>query len=127
MFLHKSILVGMITFPLMPGTAMADPNAAALEISLQAFRHCYEVEHKIESEVAVCMNAAMEKLPNPQHFKLYLTGDIPGNVELTLFNQAGYTTKCALYAGRTIELRQCINYQANPLTNNQDLSIIPPN
>lgn len=127
MFLHKSILVGMITFPLFPGVALADPNSAALEITIQALRQCYEVEHKTEAEVAICMNERIRQNPNLIYFQAHLSGDIPGDLELLVYNHAGYTTKCALYAGRIIELRQCVNYQATPLTNSQELSITPPN
>ncbi|WP_019215332.1 hypothetical protein [Legionella tunisiensis] len=127
MFLRKSILVGMITFPLFPGVAMADPNSAVLEVAIQTLRHCYEIDHKVQAEVAACMSAKMKELPNPEHFNVHLSGDIPGELGLMLYSQTGYTTKCVLYAGRVIAVRQCISYQGPPLTDNQEISITPPN
>lgn len=126
MFANKLALVGLFLFPLTQNAVAAIPPNEMLESTIQIMRICYEKEHKTGAQLAQCMANVFTKIPNPDNYKINLSGDVPGDFVLVLYNQAGYTIKCALAAQKIIAVKQCTSYQRAPLTPGQELSIEPP-
>ncbi|CEK11314.1 hypothetical protein [Legionella hackeliae] len=98
-----------------------------LDVALQVMRQCYEVKHKHRSELAHCMIDVFKSIPNPEHYRINLSGDVPGNFKLVIYNQAGATINCALSAHKKIVVKRCVSYKTAPLSNSQEISITPPN
>lgn len=105
----------------------AQYSAAILNVALYVMQDCYMVQHKKGAHLAECMaDVFIKKSPNPQHYQMYIDGDTPGNLNLLLFNQAGYTVNCSINVGKKIEVNSCVSYQNQPLTSDQEISITPP-
>lgn len=135
--LFKSITFALFTFLSLDGfadqttkgSAITDAqySAAILNVTLYVMQDCYVVKHKKGVDLSECMaQFFMKEVPNPQHYKMYINGDTPGNINLLLFNQAGYTVNCSITVGQKIEINSCVNYQNEPLTDDHEISIIPP-
>lgn len=105
----------------------AQYSGAILNAALYVMQDCYMVQHKKGTQLAECMaEIFIKKAPNPQHYQMYISGDTPGNLNLLLFNQAGYTVNCSITVDKKIEVNSCVSYQNQPLSGDQEISITPP-
>ncbi|KTD19604.1 Uncharacterised protein [Legionella lansingensis] len=128
MFSYKSIIISIITLLLVQNIHAANNSSNVILTSvIRVMQQCYEEKHKTGAQLAQCMAEVFNKAPNPEHYEIKLTGDVPGDVSLLLYNQAGYRINCAISAQKTILVKYCTSYQSAPLTEGQEMSIIPPN
>lgn len=105
----------------------AEYSDAVLKAVLYVMEDCYINKHKKNAELGVCMAKYFTKtVPNPQQYRINITGDTPGDLKLILFNKSGYTVKCLLTLGSKIVVNSCARSQGVPLNNGQELSITPP-
>ncbi|ASQ46168.1 hypothetical protein [Legionella clemsonensis] len=125
MYLRIAILACLIGVTTVQAMAATHPKVI-LEVVIQVMRQCYEVKQQMGAQLAQCMGQVFEKIPNPEQYKIYLDGDIPGEAKLLIYNQAGYQIHCELFTGKTLIVKQCLDYEGNPLTKGQSLSITPP-
>jgi hypothetical protein len=94
---------------------------------LYVMQDCYVVQHKKDTQLAECItDTFIHKVHNPQHYQMYISGDTPGNLNLMLVNQAGYTVNCSITLDKKVKVNSCVSYQNQPLTNDQEISITPP-
>ncbi|KTD57692.1 hypothetical protein [Legionella shakespearei] len=133
----KSIAFTFLTFLSLEGFAGqpakgapvsdAQYSAAILNVALYVMQDCYMVQHKKGAQLSECMaDVFIKEAPNPQHYQMYINGDTPGNLNLLLFNQAGYTVNCSITVDKKIEVNSCVSYQNQPLSSEQEMSITPP-
>lgn len=101
-------------------------NKLVLDLSVELLEDCYYHKHKTGVMLAQCISDAIKGLPDPYHYKLLITGDMPGNVSLEIYNEEGFMIKCYLTVYEKITVNHCVKKQINPLTKEQDISIIPP-
>ncbi|KTD06931.1 hypothetical protein [Legionella jamestowniensis] len=125
MLLRVAILGCAIGFSFAQATTVAQPQVI-LDFALQVMQQCYEVKHQMGAQLAECMNNTFKNIPNPEHYKINLNGDVPGDSKLFIYNQAGYRIYCDLFTGKTLIVKQCFDFQGKPLTKGQTLSITPP-
>lgn len=133
MFLIKLILMSMIVF--LPFNSMAaitannpELNTAVLNAVVQVMKECYEVRHLSGTHLAKCTLDIMHhsEFYNPGNYRIFLTGDVPGNSTLVISNESGYILTCAVSAHQKLRVSNCISNQKYPLTKGQELSITPP-
>jgi hypothetical protein len=132
MFLIKLILMSMIVF--LPFNSIAanminnpELNAAVFNAVVQVMKECYEVRHHSGTALGKCTLDILHhsEFYNPGNYKVFLTGDVPGDSTLIIKNQAGFTITCAVSAQQKLRVSNCVSKQEPPLTNGEELSITP--
>lgn len=132
MFLIKLILMSMIVF--LPFNSIAaiminnpELNAAVFNAVVQVMKECYEVRHHSGTALGKCTLGILHhsEFYNPGNYRVFLTGDVPGNSTLIIKNQAGFTITCAVSAQQKLRVSNCVSKQDSPLTNGEELSITP--
>jgi hypothetical protein len=127
------VLIALLTlkvFAIAPSTTPitdVEYSTAVLNTTLYVMQDCYFVKNKKDVELSKCMSEVFhKKIPNPQHYHINITGDTPGNLNLLLYNQAGYTVNCSITLQEKITVNSCLSYDILPLNNDQEMSITPP-
>jgi len=128
MFLFKGIVAGIILLlPIGSIASTADElNAAVLNATIQVMRECYDVKHTANAEFAKCMADTLKQVVNPNDYRVFVTGDVPGNADLTIVNGANNIITCTVSAQKTIKVSQCSSHQGPPQNPQQKTSITPP-
>lgn len=103
-----------------------DYNKIILDLAVTSLEDCYLLQHKTGVGLTQCMSETLRKVPNPYHYRLNISGDTPGHLDMILYNQSGYVINCYLDVHDKITVEHCVKYQVKPLNNNQELSITTP-
>ena len=102
-------------------------SRAVLNLVMTIMNKCYKGPQTKGDKLAHCVISLLKKFtPNPQRYKLRLTGDCPGKVDLILYNVRGNIINCKLTLDQKVNVNRCVGYKIPPLTNGQDDSIFPP-
>ncbi|WP_133141032.1 hypothetical protein [Legionella quateirensis] len=99
-----------------------------LNLVLNVVKNCYKGPTKTDGiQLVKCVaDVFNQDVPNPLHYKLRITGDCPGESDLIIYNPAGDMITCYLEFGQSMQVNRCISYKVPPLSNGQEMSILPP-
>lgn len=99
-----------------------------LNLVLDVVKNCYKGPSQTNGiQLVKCVGDVFNKeVPNPLLYKVHLSGDCPGEVDLLLYNLNGDMITCYLTIGQSVQVNRCLSYKVPPLTNEEDLSVLPP-
>ena len=104
-----------------------DYSRALLKVVLAVIKDCYKGEQTTGDQLVKCVATVFEKkVPNPQHYKININGDCPGDIDLIMYNERGDVINCYITLAKSVNVNRCISYKVPPLTKGQEMSITPP-
>lgn len=105
-----------------------DYSKVLLRAVLAVIKDCYKGPKQTTGDQLVkCVAAVFVKeVPNPQFYKINITGDCPGDIDLIMYNIRGNMINCYITLAESITVNRCISYKIPPLTKGQEMSITTP-
>ncbi|RUR13579.1 hypothetical protein [Legionella sp. km772] len=103
-------------------------SQALLTMTLAVIKDCYKNPNQVKGEQLVrCVAKVFDKeVANPEHYKINLSGDCPGNVDLLMYNVKGEVINCYLTLTKSVNVNRCISYKIPHLSMGEEMSITPP-
>lgn len=99
-----------------------------LDLVLTVTKNCYKgPQQTCGKQLVKCVgDLFIQEVPNPHAYKLRISGDCPGDVDLILYNPQGNMITCYITLDKIVNVNHCISYKVPPLTKGQEMSITPP-